>query len=111
MSEHDFVRSKLGSDRYNWVISEMAMVLAYYDYSLGSLVDTMAKTLECGLLSELEGQLTDKLMVELRAGEPEHCALLLAEDPRRELQRARLDQEKRKLVAALEELNALHVGV
>ena len=103
----NWVQQTLGSDPYAREVKAMATPFAYYDIASARLLDTIAMHLEYELMYTIENNLRARLMDRLQATDSEHCAQLLAENPRREDQRRRLVSEKAKLLQALQELQGL----
>lgn len=102
-----WVHSVLGPDTYGRELTAMATPLAYYDIASARMIDNIATHLEYGLFHAIETELRGRLFDGLRTQDSDHCAQLLAEDPRREEQRRRLTAEKEKLLQALDELRGL----
>nr|POF04564.1 interferon-induced gtp-binding protein mx3 [Quercus suber] len=98
---------KLGPDSFSRELGAMAFTLSFYDVSSVSLLDSIARQLQFGLLFPLETRFVERLMVELRVSDSQYCTELLAEDPEAEAQRLHLLDEHVKLTTALNELNAL----
>ncbi|KAK0840003.1 hypothetical protein LTR03_010895 [Friedmanniomyces endolithicus] len=101
------LESKLKTDEYGRFIGAVASALAYYDVASDHLVDTVAKQLECSLLFAIDQGLDETLRTALRATDEGYCAHLLEQDTAVEAHRARLQGEKGRLNAALQELNGL----
>ena len=102
-----WIKSTLGTDPYHREISAMVTPVSYYDVVAIQILDNIARHLELGLIDGLEKELKERLFEELKFTDPEHCAQLLAEDPRREKKRLDLIGEKIKLEKAIQELRGL----
>jgi len=95
---------------YDTELAAVAPALAYYDLAASHLIDSIAKELEYGLTSEMQGGLHDALRTASRATDEAHCVQLLAEEPERERERVKLQEEKERLLVALERVKSLPQG-
>ncbi|KXT02909.1 hypothetical protein AC578_1821 [Pseudocercospora eumusae] len=105
----EWVNNNLGVDPYDREVVGLALPFAYYEIATAAFVDVIIKQLDFGLVARYHAMLPDTLKHGL-AGDDEHCAQLLAEDPQRERDRLRLLAEHGKLVDALNELRGLSDG-
>lgn len=102
-----WAQANLGDDEYQKLLECAATIAAYYDTASMCFIDTVAKNLEFGVMRPLRDEVLSTLSEELRAGDVDECTMLLAEDPQREAERAKLMAEKERLEKALAELNGL----
>lgn len=103
-----WTRANLGVDEWSIEVDCAATLITYYDMASMCFIDTVAKSVERGVMRPLREDVSRTLLEELHADDAQECALLLAEDPQREAERAKLTAEKERLEKALAELNSLH---
>ncbi|WPA97076.1 uncharacterized protein RHO25_001684 [Cercospora beticola] len=101
-----WVKATIDSPSYARELKELAIPLTFYDLASGQLVDTVARHLDY-LIYQIQSRVDRELSVGLRPDEPERAAMLLVEDPQRELKRNELESEKNRLEEALDELKVL----
>lgn len=106
--DHAWTQVHLGDDEWAIELECAATITTYYDTASMCFIDTVAKSIERGVMRPLREDVSRTLLEELHADDAQECALLLAEDPQREAERAKLTAEKERLEKALAELNSLH---
>ena len=102
--DDEAMRTKLGADQYSREVDALGQPLAYYDWASARMLDTVASHLDFMVLTSLEATVHGALRADLRATDEDYCQMLLAEDPEREVMRAKRLAEQRELEAAMEEL-------
>ncbi|KAK4549320.1 hypothetical protein LTR36_006317 [Oleoguttula mirabilis] len=100
---------ELKDEEWDREVSAIAQIQAYYELASKGLVDTIAKLLERDLLHQFGKDLESQLAIGLNVADPDWCAKLLAEDPKREAERHKLLAEKKKLEEALGKLQSWRV--
>lgn len=102
----EWINTNLGADEYANEVKELAKPVAYHNIAVVRISDIISSFLKRGVLHALETDLYDHLLHHLKAHDADHCAWLLAQDPKRELERRGLLAEKEKLQQAMEKLEA-----
>ncbi|KAM0723518.1 hypothetical protein Q7P37_000505 [Cladosporium fusiforme] len=102
-----WVQVNLGDDEWASEVECVAKITTYYDTAAMCFLDTAAKSIEFGVMQPLRDEVARTLLESLRADDADECTVLLAEDPQREAERAKLMAEQERLVKALGELSGL----
>ncbi|SMY19728.1 unnamed protein product [Zymoseptoria tritici ST99CH_1A5] len=106
-AEAGWLEDQVGHDPYHREVEALGRPFAFYEIVSTQLLDTLARQLDYELLYAYEQQLHPRLLQDLNATDKAHCTALLAEDRKREAERADLEVEKGKLEMALVELRGL----